>query len=98
MNIPEKIKGLIWLCLHNAIPTASFCLHRNLTTTDLYPRCNEAPETAEHCLRFCNKRTANSATNRLARTAERHSLPYIEYPFHCIVVQETIRKEMSSPT
>ncbi|XP_016206298.1 uncharacterized protein LOC107646634 [Arachis ipaensis] len=55
MNIPEKVKGLIWLCLHNAIPTASFRSSRNLTITDICPRCNEAPETTEHCLRFCIK-------------------------------------------
>ncbi|XP_015970565.1 uncharacterized protein LOC107494049 [Arachis duranensis] len=55
MNILEKVKGLIWLCLHNAIPTASFRSSRNLIIMDICPRCNEASETAEHCLRFCTK-------------------------------------------
>ncbi|KAL4390955.1 hypothetical protein AHAS_Ahas03G0196800 [Arachis hypogaea] len=43
LGIPEKVKGLIWLILHGAIPTASLRYQRCLTATDLCPRCNEAP-------------------------------------------------------
>nr|XP_025670055.1 uncharacterized protein LOC112769805 [Arachis hypogaea] len=55
LGIPKKVKGLIWLILHGAIPTASLRYRRRLTATDLCPRCNEAPESVEHCLRLCNK-------------------------------------------
>ncbi|KAL4286841.1 hypothetical protein AHAS_Ahas19G0126500 [Arachis hypogaea] len=44
------------------------------------------------------QRIANTAADLLARTVARHSLPYIEYLVPSLVVQEIIRKEMSSPT
>ncbi|MED6205429.1 hypothetical protein PIB30_118394 [Stylosanthes scabra] len=53
LRIPEKIKTLIWLCLHEALPTNVFRFNRGVVSSMLCSRCNLYPETVLHCLRDC---------------------------------------------
>ncbi|KAJ1391335.1 Ribonuclease H-like superfamily [Sesbania bispinosa] len=50
---PEKIHFLIWLALHNSLPTREVLLHRNITTIGSCPRCPLVQESISHCLRGC---------------------------------------------
>ncbi|XP_057747959.1 uncharacterized protein LOC130967155 [Arachis stenosperma] len=53
LHIPEKYKFLIWLSLHNAIPTAEFRLGRGLALSSTCHRCQNSSESILHCLREC---------------------------------------------
>ncbi|XP_016164363.1 uncharacterized protein LOC107606867 [Arachis ipaensis] len=53
LHIPEKYKFLIWLSLHNAIPTAEFRLGRGLALSRTCHRCQNDFESILHCLREC---------------------------------------------
>ncbi|QHO52257.1 Putative ribonuclease H protein [Arachis hypogaea] len=53
LHIPEKYKFLIWLSLHNAIPTAEFRLGRGLALSSTCHRCQNGSESIFHCLREC---------------------------------------------
>ena len=53
LHIPEKYKFLIWLSLHNAIPTAEFRLGRGLALSSTCHRCQNGSESILHCLREC---------------------------------------------
>ncbi|XP_016178767.1 uncharacterized protein LOC107621248 [Arachis ipaensis] len=53
LHIPEKYKFLIWLSLHNAIPTAEFRLGRGLALSSTCQRCQNGSESILHCLREC---------------------------------------------
>ncbi|XLU79028.1 hypothetical protein S245_002449 [Arachis hypogaea] len=55
LNLPEKIKMMMWLGLQNALPTNAFRFKRHLTDSDRCLRCNSDLETMEHCLRDCEK-------------------------------------------
>nr|XP_025692546.1 uncharacterized protein LOC112794781 [Arachis hypogaea] len=55
LNLPEKIKMMMWLGLQNALPTNAFRFKRHLTDSDRCSRCNADLETMEHCLRDCEK-------------------------------------------
>ncbi|MED6143177.1 hypothetical protein PIB30_004268 [Stylosanthes scabra] len=46
---------LLWLCFHDAIPTASFRYKRGLSTTDVCLRCASDVESVIHCFLFCPK-------------------------------------------
>ncbi|XP_015957322.1 uncharacterized protein LOC107481560 [Arachis duranensis] len=53
LHISEKYKFLIWLSLHNAIPTAEFRLGRGLALSSTCHRCQNGSESILHCLREC---------------------------------------------
>ncbi|XP_015966728.1 uncharacterized protein LOC107490459 [Arachis duranensis] len=53
LHIPEKYKFLIWLSLHNAIPTAEFRLGRGLALSSTCHRCQNGSKSILHCLREC---------------------------------------------
>ncbi|XP_016171319.1 uncharacterized protein LOC107613713 [Arachis ipaensis] len=53
LHIPEKYKFLIWLNLHNAIPTAKFRLGRGLALSSTCHRCQNGSKSILHCLREC---------------------------------------------
>ncbi|XP_015970506.1 uncharacterized protein LOC107493982 [Arachis duranensis] len=53
LHIPEKYKFLIWLSLHNAIPTTEFRLGRGLALSSTCHRCQNGSESILHCLREC---------------------------------------------
>ncbi|KAL4344350.1 hypothetical protein AHAS_Ahas11G0169600 [Arachis hypogaea] len=47
----KKIKFLVWLFLHDAVPNAKFRFKRNLATSNLCQRCQFVPKTVLHCFR-----------------------------------------------
>ncbi|XLS43729.1 hypothetical protein HN51_000594 [Arachis hypogaea] len=47
----EKVKFLLWLALHQALPTNSLRHARGLATSALCPICNLHEDTVLHCLR-----------------------------------------------
>ena len=49
----EKCRFLVWLALHNAVPTNSLCHHRGLSATPYCNCCCDQEETILHCLRDC---------------------------------------------
>ncbi|KAL4395796.1 hypothetical protein AHAS_Ahas01G0027700 [Arachis hypogaea] len=52
-RIPEKLRLLVWLCLHDAVPTQYLHFRRHLSSSSLCTRCNQLPETILHCFRDC---------------------------------------------
>ncbi|XP_072058140.1 uncharacterized protein [Arachis hypogaea] len=55
LNLPEKIKMMMWLGLQNALLTNAFRFKRHLIDSNRCSRCNADLETMEHCLRDCEK-------------------------------------------
>ena len=53
--VPEKHKFLAWLCLKEALPTASFRFRRVMSSSDMCPRCLSSQESILHCIRDCPK-------------------------------------------
>nr|XP_029151634.1 uncharacterized protein LOC114925975 [Arachis hypogaea] len=52
-RVPEKLRLLVWLCLHDAVPTQYLRFWRYLSSSSLCTRCNQLPETIFHCFRDC---------------------------------------------
>ncbi|KAL4349072.1 hypothetical protein AHAS_Ahas10G0005400 [Arachis hypogaea] len=52
-RIPEKLRLLVWLCLHDAVPTQYLRFRRHLSSSSLCTRCNQLAETILHCFRDC---------------------------------------------
>ncbi|KAL4328990.1 hypothetical protein AHAS_Ahas13G0255300 [Arachis hypogaea] len=52
-RVPEKLRLLVWLCLHDAVPTQYLRFRRHLSSSSLCTRCNQLPETILHCFRDC---------------------------------------------
>ncbi|XP_057755722.1 uncharacterized protein LOC130974897 [Arachis stenosperma] len=52
-RVPEKLRLLVWLCLHDAVPTQYLHFRRHLSSSSLCTRCNQLPETILHCFRDC---------------------------------------------
>nr|KYP32892.1 Putative ribonuclease H protein At1g65750 family [Cajanus cajan] len=52
-KLPEKIKFLLWLLLHQALPTNVFRNHCNLQDSPYFSRCSGNIETILHCIRVC---------------------------------------------
>ncbi|MCH87142.1 ribonuclease H, partial [Trifolium medium] len=50
----KKIKFLLWIMLHNALPTRVMLSHRGILHNNLCPRCNIKAETTLHWLRDCS--------------------------------------------
>ena len=50
-----KCKVLIWLIMHNALPTNDFRVVRGLASSQTCSRCFLEEETQLHCLRKCVK-------------------------------------------
>ena len=53
LHYPEKIKLLVWLCLHHALPTNALRHDRGLTISSMCSRCGHETEDVMHCLRDC---------------------------------------------
>ncbi|KAJ1431750.1 Reverse transcriptase zinc-binding domain [Sesbania bispinosa] len=53
LRAPEKVRHLIWLISHQAIPTNEKWWKCNLTTSPACGRCSHATEDVDHCLRSC---------------------------------------------
>lgn len=53
LKAPEKIKFLIWLACHEAVPTLYLLNHRNMVASPLCTRCGDQDETFFHCIRDC---------------------------------------------
>ncbi|KAK7245764.1 hypothetical protein RIF29_40613 [Crotalaria pallida] len=53
----EKIKFLIWLVLHNAVPTNDFRFRRGMVSSPNCARCGAGFESVLHCLRDCSLST-----------------------------------------
>ncbi|KAJ1417501.1 Ribonuclease H-like superfamily [Sesbania bispinosa] len=45
---------MLWLSLHDSLPTKAVLHHRGMGNDGLCPRCNMHPETVLHCLRDCD--------------------------------------------
>ncbi|KAL4316715.1 hypothetical protein AHAS_Ahas15G0312800 [Arachis hypogaea] len=52
-RVPEKLRLLVWLCLHDAVPTQYLRFQRHLSSSSLCTRCNQLLETILHCFRDC---------------------------------------------
>ncbi|KAL4299044.1 hypothetical protein AHAS_Ahas17G0061500 [Arachis hypogaea] len=52
-RVPEKLRLLVWLCLHDAVPTQYLRFRRHLSSSSLCTRCNQLPETILHFFRDC---------------------------------------------
>ncbi|KAL4314250.1 hypothetical protein AHAS_Ahas15G0066300 [Arachis hypogaea] len=52
-RVPEKLRLLVWLCLHDAVPTQYLHFQRHLSSSSLCTRCNQLPETILHCFQDC---------------------------------------------
>ncbi|KAL4301309.1 hypothetical protein AHAS_Ahas17G0288000 [Arachis hypogaea] len=52
-RVLEKLRLLVWLCLHDAVPTQYLRFRRHLSSSSLCTRCNQLPETILHCFRDC---------------------------------------------
>ncbi|KAK7252062.1 hypothetical protein RIF29_35769 [Crotalaria pallida] len=53
ISCPEKVRFLMWLMLHNAIPTNVFRCNRGLAASPMCSRCDSDCETVLHCIRDC---------------------------------------------
>nr|KYP74203.1 Putative ribonuclease H protein At1g65750 family [Cajanus cajan] len=53
IKCPEKVKVIIWLMLHVAVPTNLFRFNRGLALSPLCVRCGEDTESVLHCMRDC---------------------------------------------
>lgn len=53
LKYPPKIQLFLWKAINEGLPTFTLLHKIHLTTSDLCPRCNLAPETAEHILLTC---------------------------------------------
>ncbi|KAL4300386.1 hypothetical protein AHAS_Ahas17G0195700 [Arachis hypogaea] len=79
LRIPEKIKCLLWLCLNNGVPTASYRFQRGLATSDFCQRCYLALEDINHCFRTCQKARQIWISLNLGMTAEDSSLDFVSW-------------------
>ncbi|KAJ1430774.1 Ribonuclease H-like superfamily [Sesbania bispinosa] len=52
-KLSEKIKFLLWLILHKALPTNAFRAHCHLSDSPSCPRCSNNMESILHCIRDC---------------------------------------------
>jgi hypothetical protein len=50
---PNRIKAFLWKLSHGRLLTNEERRHRNMTNSDLCPRCHDYPESIMHCLRDC---------------------------------------------
>ena len=53
LKVPEKIKILVWLCLHGTLPTNYLRYSKGLSNGPGCSRCSIAKENILHCLRDC---------------------------------------------
>jgi len=53
LKVPEKYKFLIWLAIHDVVPTLSLMHHRNIVVSAICGRCNDQEESFLHCIRDC---------------------------------------------
>ncbi|KAL4276453.1 hypothetical protein AHAS_Ahas20G0208700 [Arachis hypogaea] len=79
LRIPERIKCLLWLCLNNGVPTASYQFQRGLATSDFCQRCYLALEDINHCFRTCQKARQIWISLNLGMTAEDSSLDFVSW-------------------
>ena len=79
LRIPEKIKCLLWLCLNNGVPTASYRFQRGISTSDFCQRCYLALEDINHCFRTCQKARQIWISLNLGMTAEDSSLDFVSW-------------------
>ena len=49
----EKIKLLLWLCYHHALPVGMLRFWRGFSSSSTCTMCNASIETIEHCLWDC---------------------------------------------
>lgn len=54
LKVPEKLKFLVWLAWHEAIPSLALLNHRNMVNSLTCSRCGDQDESLFHCLRDCN--------------------------------------------
>jgi len=52
-QLPEKYKFLVWLAIHNVVPTLSLLNHKNITPFATCSCCDVQEETFLHCVRDC---------------------------------------------
>lgn len=55
LKLPQKIKGFIWLLLHDRLPTNQLRAHRGMIPDNICPRCGAPNEDRTHLLRECDK-------------------------------------------
>ncbi|KAA3477311.1 Ribonuclease H-like superfamily protein [Gossypium australe] len=53
MDLPTKIKILVWKSLNNFLPTQTNLFRRKLVSSTTCPRCSQNEETMEHVFRDC---------------------------------------------
>ncbi|KAL4293306.1 hypothetical protein AHAS_Ahas18G0114900 [Arachis hypogaea] len=78
-GIPEKIKCMLWLCLNNGVPTASYRFQRGLATSDFCQRCYLVLENINHCFRTCQKARQIWISLNLGMTVEDSSLDFVSW-------------------
>ncbi|KAJ1376166.1 Ribonuclease H domain [Sesbania bispinosa] len=67
---PEKVRFMLWLALHDSLPTKEVLHRRHISDSALCPRCTIQPESIIHCLRDCSK--ARLIWDRLGFTTQPH--------------------------
>jgi len=53
LKVPEKIKFLVWLACHDAVPTLTLLNHMNMVSSPSCTRCGDQDETFFHCIWDC---------------------------------------------
>jgi ribonuclease HI len=53
LHLSANIQFFVWQLIHGAVPVRAVLHHRQISNTDICPRCTSAPETIEHCLFQC---------------------------------------------
>lgn len=55
IQAPQRLKSFLWLVMHGRLLTNQMRLIRNLSDSDICPRCMAAREDMDHLLRGCSK-------------------------------------------
>ena len=55
LNVPNKVKKLMWCACRNAMLTKASLVRRTIIEDPLCDRCHEAPETPLHALWLCKE-------------------------------------------
>ena len=55
MNVPQKVKTLLWRACREAMPTKCSLFRRKIAEEDLWVRCSAATENSLHALWSCSE-------------------------------------------
>ena len=55
MQVPNKVKNLVWRACRNSLPTKENLVRRTVIDNPIYDRCKEVPESSLHALWSCGE-------------------------------------------